>query len=271
MLSEKLLLLLLDGSLLECLELGSFPSLLVFSLALLPVYLELLLPQLFDISLVLKLSHSSLLGIHLFQPFVFCELLSHLNLELFLHLAFLFQTYSLKLELIFFGSLQFFLHSLFTSSLFCFGSSKSLLHFFYLEIITKILNILLLFATLLLFQRKLIEYCLSLCLSLGLHGLQIISSLLLLRCILTHKLFFVFFELFLSLKKCLLFVDRKDHILLALFLFHLINSYHFVIFFNHLIDNGIDICSFLLIFQECILSKLFSMDHLILNVSLESI
>ena len=156
---------------------------------------------------MLKFPHSSLLGIHLFQPLVFCELLSHLNLELFFHLALFLQAYSLKLELVFFSSLQFFFHSLFASSLFLLVSSESLFHFFYLKIITKILHILLLFATLLLFQGELIEDSLSLCLSLGLHSLQIICSLLLLRCILTHKLFFIFFELFLSLKECLLFVD----------------------------------------------------------------
>lgn len=97
MLSEKSLLFFFDGLLLECLQVGCFLSLLVFGLALQPVHLELLLPQLLDVSLVLQFAHSSLLSIHLLEPLVLGELLCHLNLELFLHLAFLFQTHGLEL------------------------------------------------------------------------------------------------------------------------------------------------------------------------------
>ena len=90
MLSEKSLLFFLDGLLFEGLDLGSFASFFVFGFALLSVHLELLLPQLFDISLMLLFAHSSLLSIHLLKSFIFGKLLSHLHLEFFFHLAFFF-------------------------------------------------------------------------------------------------------------------------------------------------------------------------------------
>jgi len=240
-LSEESLLLFFDGLSLEGLDIGSFPSFLVFDLALHPIYLEFLLPQLLDVSLVLQLPHSSFLGIHLLQPLVLGELLGHLNLELFFHLTFLFQSYSLKLELIILSSLQFFLHSQLAGSHFLLASSESFFHFLYLEIVSKILHVFLVFTSLPLFQRKLVEYCLSLCLSLHFHLLQIIRSLLLLGGVLSHELFLILFKLLLPLEESLLFIDREDHILFTLLLFHFVNSNHFMILFDHLIDDLVDV------------------------------
>jgi len=96
--------------------------------------------------------------------------------------------------------------------------------------------------------------------------MQIVGSFLLLGCILSHKLLFIFFKLSLSIEESLLLVHRKDHILFALFLFHFVNSNHFVILLDHFIDNGIYISSFFLIFLHCLFSQLFTINHLLLNV-----
>ena len=270
-LSEESLFLLLDSLLLEGLQLGSLSSLLVFGLALQPVHLELLLPELLDVSLVLLFAHSSLLRVHLLQPLVLSELLSHLDLELLFHFAFFLKTHGLELKLIVFGSLQLLLHSLFASSCLSLIGSEALLHFLNLKIVTQVLNILLLVSTLLLFLGKLVEYGLSLHLGLLLHGLEIVGSFLLLGSILANEFLLVLLELLLSLEKSLLLVDGEDHILLALLLLHFVNSYHFVILLNHFIDDSINVLSFLLILRKCFISQQFSIDHLLLNVSLQGI
>lgn len=136
MLCEESLLFFFDGLLLESFDLGSLPSLLVFSLTLLPIHFEFILPKLFDIPLVLLLPHSSLLSIHLLKPLVFGELLSHLNLELFLHLSLLFQAHSLELKLIILCSLKLLLHSLLSSCSLSLGCTESLFSFLDLQIVS---------------------------------------------------------------------------------------------------------------------------------------
>ena len=268
MLSKESLLFFFDGLLLKRLQLGSLPSFLVLGFSLLSIHFEFILPKLFDISLVLLLPHSSLLSIHLFQPLVLGELLSHLYLELLLHLSFFFQTHSLELKLIILGSLKFFLHSLLSGCSFSFGCTESLFSFLDLQVVSQVLDILLFFSSLLLFQCQLIENCFSLSFCFHFHCLEIISSLLLLGSVLADQLFLILLKLLLALEQCFLLVDREDHILLALLLFHFVYSNHLVILLDHLVNDGIDILSFFLILEQSILPKHFPIDHLLLDVFL---
>lgn len=175
------------------LHLVGLASLLVLLLSLLSIYFQLLLPQLFDVSLVLLFSHSSLLCIHLLQTLVLRELLGHLNLKFFFHFALFFEPDCFQLNLVILCSLQLLLHSLFLGSLVSLLSSKSLLHLLDLQVVPQVFYVLLLCASLCLLLSKLAEYGFSLCLGCLLHGLEIVGSLLLLGCKLTNEFLLVFF------------------------------------------------------------------------------
>jgi hypothetical protein len=81
-------------------------TLLPFLFSLCAIYGKFLLPELLDITFMLQLSHASLLGIHLLKTLILGELLSHFDLEVFLHSPLFGQTLSLKFELIVLGSLE---------------------------------------------------------------------------------------------------------------------------------------------------------------------
>ena len=113
---------------------------LLFSLG--SVNCKFLLPQLFDVSFVLQLTHTSLLGIHLFEALVFSEFLSHLCFEFFFHTPFFFEPLCFQLQLIILCSLQLcFLTKFFfcVCSFFCAILLFGLLH---LQIIAQVLDVL---------------------------------------------------------------------------------------------------------------------------------
>ena len=60
-------------------------TLLVFLFSLCAINSKFLLPELLDITLMLQLSHASLLGIHLLKTLILGEFLSHFDLEVFFH------------------------------------------------------------------------------------------------------------------------------------------------------------------------------------------
>lgn len=116
------------------------------------------------------------------------------------------------------------------------------------------------------FFSKFIEDSISCSLCGLLLCLKFITSLLLLSFVSSDKLFFIFFEFFLPFKKCILFIERKNHILFDLFLFHFVDFHHFMVFLDHFVDNCIYLITFFNVFILCFNSQLFSFLHLLLNL-----
>ena len=110
--------------------------LLPFLLSLCAVDSELLLPKVFDVSLMLQFAHASLLGIHLFEPLVLGELLSHLDLELLLHATLFGLSLCLELQLVVFGGLQLLELSEALRLSLTLGTSCAFLHLLNLKLVT---------------------------------------------------------------------------------------------------------------------------------------
>ena len=216
-------------------------SLLPFLLSLDTIDRKLLLPQLLDVALVLQFAHSPFLCVHLLEALVLGELLRHLDLEFLFHATLLRLPLGLELQLIVLGSLQLMqLTKAFRLS-FTLGLACALFGLLNLKIVSQVLDVLLLRTSLGFLESELLEDSLTLLLSHILEGLQVIGTLLLLTSIAAHKFFLILVELCLSLDQGLLFVERENHVLFALLLLNLVDSDHFVVFINHLVNDGVDL------------------------------
>ena len=176
-------------------------TLLPFLFSLCAINSKFLLPELLDITLMLQLSHASLLGIHLLKTLILGEFLSHFNFEVLFHSSFFSQTLSLKFELIILSGLEL----LKLTQAFCLLISLSLtgtlLNFFDLKLVSEVLLIFLLSPTLSLLKCKLLEDGLTLLLSFFFKSLKVIGSLLLLTSVSSDQLLFILIKLLLTFLK----------------------------------------------------------------------
>lgn len=234
------------------------------SLTLLLVNSKFLLPEAFDLSLVFQFAHAASLGIHLLQTVILGKLLHKLALELLFH-AFLFlSSFSLESELVLAGSLQFFTN---THSLLCLGSLLGLSGLFALlnvKLISELLLKGLLGSTLLLFSRKLLEDLVTDGFGFLLHGVDLILTSLLLLGISADHFILVLIHLSLAFQESPLLVLRKNHISLALLFLLLDDAILFIIFFDHALNDSVD----LFLFSQVLLVSLLTGNICIINLSL---
>ena len=245
MLAKKSLLLGCDNILLILLLGLLLSSLLPFLLSLGTIDRKLLLPQLLDVALVLQFAHSSFLRVHLLKTLVLGELLGHLDLEILFHAALLRLPLGLELKLIVLGSLQLMQLTKALVLSFTLGLACALFSLLDLQVIAQVFDVLLLGTSLGFLKSELLEDSLTLGLSLILESLKVICTLLLLASITAHQLLFVLIELLLSLDQGLLLIEGENHILLALLLLNLVDSDHFVVLVNHLVNDGVDLLTLL--------------------------
>jgi hypothetical protein len=173
---------------------------------------QLFLPESFDLSLVLQLTHPSFLGVHLFKSLIVSELLSELLLELILHSQFLSETLLLKSLLVSLGSKEIVLNLLALLHFFSFANSRLFFKLLHVEFIPEVLNVLVLSAAFFFFLLQFLEDFFTSGLSLCLLSLNLCLTAFLLLSIATEHLVFVFLELSLFLLKLSLLVDRLNHI-----------------------------------------------------------
>jgi hypothetical protein len=84
------------------------------------------------------------LGVHLLQPFVFCEFFGHLHLELVFHSLLLGESFGLEFELVVLGSHELLALHVSLLRIGSFGSSSFFFLLLYLKIVSEILDGLLL-------------------------------------------------------------------------------------------------------------------------------
>lgn len=162
-----------------------------FDLSLLLVYKQLLLPETLDLSLVFKLPHAALLGIHLLQPFVLCELLHQLGLKVLLHSFLLGSALSFESQLEIFRLLQ--LHAD-AVALFSLGSllgDGCLFALLVIKFVAEVFLELLLSSALHLFLLKFTEDSVTGLFSSVLGGLDLVETLLLLGSVLSDHFILV--------------------------------------------------------------------------------
>jgi hypothetical protein len=94
-----------------------------------------------------------------------------------------------------------------------FSLTSTLLNFFDLELVSKVLFVFLLGPALSLLECKLLEDSLTLCLSFFFESLEVISSLLLLTSVSSYQLFFILIKFFLTLHKSFFLIEGEDHVL----------------------------------------------------------
>ena len=210
-------------------------------LALLPVRAQLLLPQAFNLALVLQLAHPALLLIHLLQALVLSKLLKQLLLKVFLESRLFGGSLRLKPHLELLSLLEFLSSpfSLFKLSLLL--GSGSQLTLLVVEFVAEVLLEFLLAATLQLFSFEAFENAITDSFSFVLCRLNLIQPLLLLLGVLTNHLVFVSFHLLLPLDQSTLLVHRQDHVSLGLLHFQVLDPGHFSVFVDHALDDRVDL------------------------------
>jgi hypothetical protein len=214
---------------------------------------------------MLQFAHASLLGIHLFEPLVLGELLSHLDLELLLHATLFGLSLCLELQLIILGGLQLLeLSEAFRLSL-TLGTSCAFFHLLNLKLVTQVLDVLGLGTSFSFLEGKFLEDGLTLSFSLILQSLQLSGTTLLLMCVPPNKLILILFELILALEERPLLVLREDHVLLGLLLLHLGDAQHLVVLVNHLVNDGVDLTALSEVLLLGLVSALLALLHLVLD------
>jgi len=227
---------------------------------------QLFLPKFLDLSLVSLLSHSPLLSVHLFQTLVFCEFLCHLDLELVFHPLLFGKSLGLKSDLVVLCFLQLHLLSKLLVFFFLFLNASLLFLLLHLQFVSKSFYVLGFLSTLSLLLSKSVKDGISLGFHLGLHSLEFVASLLLLILELFDHLVFILFELSLSFEQSILFVDRKNHVLLGLLLLELSYAHHLVVLLNHLVDDLVDLTSFFQVLLLGLVTETLTILHLVLNL-----
>ena len=152
MLSQQSLFLHLNNRHLSELFLLLSHTLLLLNFTLSSVDLESVLPETLDLTLVFKLTHTSLLGVHLLETLILSKLSHQLVLE-FVFKSLLFSSaFSLETSLELLGSLQLFTNSVLSSNISALLGKSSLLLLLNVQFVSKVLLELLLSTTLLLFS-----------------------------------------------------------------------------------------------------------------------
>ena len=268
MFGKQSLLLLLDNVGLSNLLLSLSFLFCLFGLSLLLVDNKLILPELFHLTLVFLLAHTSSLSVHLLETLILGELLHELALELLLH-AFLFlSTFSLKSELVLAGSLELFSDANPLLSLSPLLRLSCLLALLDVEVVAELLLELLLGRTLLLLGSELLEDAVTDGLSLLLHRLDLILTGLLLLSVPADHFIFILIHLRLAPQECALLVLREDHIGLRLFFLLLNDTRLLVVFLDHALNNGIDLALLPQVLIVCLLAKESSVIDLLLDLAL---
>ena len=251
MLRQQSLLLALDYvGLSPLLSLGD-TVLFVLHSSFLPKDRQLCLPQALDFTSVLKLTHSPLLLVHLFQALVFSEFLQQLLFKVFFKALFLGCPLSLKPHLEFFGLLKL---TFGVVSLVLFGLStcaSGQLRLFIVELIAQILLELLLGSSSHLLSLKSLKNSVTSFFSRIFSRLNLIQALLLLLGILTHHLIFKGFHFLLTPQQSPFLIDREDHIGLSLLLLEVLNASHLSILVDHPLNDVVDLLFFSEVFLLC--------------------
>jgi len=229
---------------------------------------ELLLPKSFDLAFVFKLTHPSLLSVHLLKTLILGELGHEFVLELILHSSLLGNAFFLKVLLIGLGIKEVLLDSLALLNFLALSLSCLLFKFLHVELISQVLDIFVLSATPFLFRLKLLEDPLSCSLSFSLLGFNLSLTTLLLLSIAAEHLVFIGLELHLLALEFSLFVDRLNHVKLGLLLLHADEGDHLLILLDHLGDNLINLTLFLHVLLEGLGTELGLHLHLALQVVL---
>jgi hypothetical protein len=120
-----------------------------------------------------------------------------------------------------------------------------LLEFLHVQLVSQVLNVLVVRTAFLFFGLEPLEDLLSSCLGLGFLRLDLcLTSFLLLGITLEH-LRLIFFHLLLFSLKLTLFLHTLDHIQFCLLLLHFDESNHLLIFVNHFLNDFINLILFL--------------------------
>lgn len=212
-----------------------------FDSALLSVHRELLLPQTFDLALVLLLAHPALLLVHLLQTLVLSELMQQLLFEVFFQTAFLSGSLGLQshLEVLRFLKLPTGLVLLVLGLLLPKPGRQLIL--LNVKLVAKVFLKFLLGTTSHLLSLESLKDKVPSLLSRVLSLLDLVKALLLLLGVLSNHFVLKAFHLFLPPHKGPLLIHGQDHVRLCLLHLQVLDAGHFTVFTDHALDDRIDL------------------------------
>jgi hypothetical protein len=226
------------------------------------------LPETFDFTLVFKLAHASLLGIHLLETFVFGEFGHQFVLEFVFESLLFSSAFSLKTGLELLGSLQFFTNSVLSSDISTLLSKGSFFFLLNVQFVSEVLLELFFKTTLFFLSSQLQEKGFSLLFGSSFHALNLVLSHLLLGSVASDHLILVLFEFSLSSQQSTFLLLGELHVSLSLFLFLANDSAHFLVFINHLSNDIVDLLLLLNVLGVSFSTDFFLLSNLVLNVLL---